>query len=89
MDSSLWYDLASSSLVHCSDKIILGAQGDVKKVPIIPWYNWNILPEEGPECNEIIQRAAFPRLVIFSFRILCPVRSFNAEQNNSEDFLFW
>ena len=74
---------------HCSDKIILGAQGDAKKVLIIPWYNWNILPEEDPECNEIIQRAAFPRLVIFSFRILCSLRSFNAEQNNSEELLFW
>ena len=81
-------DSARARAAHCSDKIILGAQGEVKKVLIIPWYNWNILPEEDLECNEIIQRAAFPRHVIFSFRILCPLRSFNAEQNNSEEFLF-
>ena len=85
----VWRLTLCLTLQHCSDKIILGAQGDVKKVAIIPWHNWNILPEDDLECNEIIQRAAFPRHVIFSFRILCPLRSFNAEQNNSEEFLFW
>ena len=78
----------SVTTTHCSDKII-GAQVEAKKVPIIPWYNWNILPEEDLECNKIIQRPAFPRNVIISFRILCPLRSFKAEQNNSEEILFW
>ena len=33
---NLAQNLPNKCSIHCSDKIILGAQGDVKKVPIIP-----------------------------------------------------